>query len=98
MQPWHQTVLTIGIVTFCACFNVFLSRRLPLTEVVVLTLHIVGVFVVAAPLWAMAPKGSAHDTILNFTSNGGWENRGLATIIGMVPMMGMLIVGHPMQR
>lgn len=93
MQPWHQTVLTIGIVTICALFNIFLSRRLPLTEGIVLVLHAVGVFVVAAPLWATAKKGNAHDTILSFSSNGGWEPLGLASIIGMVPMIGMLIVG-----
>lgn len=92
MQPWHQTVLTIAIVASCALFNVFLSRRLPLTEGIVLVLHVVGVFVVAAPLWAMAPKGNAHEIILEFTSNGGWEPLGLASIIGMVPMIGMLIV------
>jgi len=98
MAPWHQTVLTIAIVTFCALFNVFLSRRLPLTEGIVLVLHVVGVLVVAAPLWAMAPKGNVHDTMMNFTSNGGWEPLGLASIIGMVPMIGMLIVSSQCYR
>jgi hypothetical protein len=40
----------------------------------------------------MAPRGNVHDTIFKFTDNGGWNNIGLASTIGMIPMIGMLIV------
>lgn len=93
IQPWHQTLLTICIVACCALYNVFLAVRLPLTEAVVLVLHVLGVFGIIIPLWVLAPRGNVHDTILKFTNSGGWENDGLAIVIGMVPMIGMLIVG-----
>jgi choline transport protein len=94
IQGWHQTLLTICIVVCCALFNVFLAVRLPLTEVVVLVLHVLGVLVVIVPLWIMAPRGNVHDTIFNFTNSGGWKNDGLSIVIGMVPMIGMLIVSN----
>jgi hypothetical protein len=81
------------IVVCCALFNVFLAKHLPLTEAIVLVLHILGVFGVVIPLWVMAPHGKVHDKIFRFTNSGGWRNDGLAVVIGMVPMIGMLIVG-----
>ncbi|KAK5170961.1 uncharacterized protein LTR77_004105 [Saxophila tyrrhenica] len=91
IQSWHQTLMTMGLVLFCVFFNIFLTVRLPLVEVLVLVLHVLGVFVVIIPLWVMAPRGNAHDTIFNFTDNGGWGNVGLSSTIGMIPMIGMLI-------
>jgi choline transport protein len=92
IQSWHTTLLTIGVVTFCTLFNIFLTVRLPLLEVLVLILHVLGVFVVIIPLWVMAPRGNTHDTIFGFVDNGGWNNIGLSSLIGIVPMIGMLIV------
>ncbi|KAK5705815.1 hypothetical protein LTR17_021326 [Elasticomyces elasticus] len=91
IQPYRGTLLTIAIVAFCTFFNIFLAVRLPLVEALVLLLHVAGVFIVIIPLWVMAPRGDAHDTIMVFTHNGGWWNTGLASIIGMVPTIGLLI-------
>ncbi|TKA62774.1 hypothetical protein B0A55_13003, partial [Friedmanniomyces simplex] len=91
IQAWHETLLTIGIVAFCTFFNIFLAVRLPLVEALVLLLHVAGVFIVIIPLWVMAPRGNAYDTIINFTSSGGWWNDALASTIGMVPTIGLLI-------
>ena len=97
VQPWHQTLLTICIVICCALFNVFLAVRLPLTEAIVLVLHVLGVFVIIIPLWVMAPRGNVQDTILTFTNSGGWDSDELAYVIGIVPMIGMLIVSTSMK-
>lgn len=35
IRPWHQTLLAIAIVAFCAFFNIFLAARLPITEAIV---------------------------------------------------------------
>ncbi|KAM0722080.1 hypothetical protein Q7P37_003006 [Cladosporium fusiforme] len=91
IQPWHQTLLTIAIVAFCAFFNIYLAARLPITEAIILVLHVAGVFVVIIPLWVTAPRGNVHDTIFNFTNTGGWQPDGLSYAIGIVPMIGMLI-------
>ncbi|KAI7335498.1 hypothetical protein KC315_g3197 [Hortaea werneckii] len=69
----------------------FRKDRLPLVETVMLVLHVLGVFAICIPLWILAPKSSASETIVNFTSNGGWQDLRLASTIGVVPMIGMLI-------
>jgi len=92
IQSWHQTLLTIAIVASCTFFNIFLAVRLPLVEALILVLHVAGVFAVIIPLWVMAPRGNAYDTILNFTNSGGWWSTGLASTIGAVPTAGLLIV------
>ena len=92
IAAWHQTLLTIAIVAFSAFFNIYLAARLPITEAIVLVLHIAGVFVIIIPLWVTAPRGNAYDTIFKFTNGGGWDSDGLSYVIGIVPMMGMLIV------
>ncbi|KAK1068518.1 hypothetical protein LTR74_005597 [Friedmanniomyces endolithicus] len=91
IQSWHQTLLTIAIVASCTFFNIFLAVRLPLVEALILVLHVAGVFAVIIPLWVMAPRGNAYDTILNFTNSCGWWSTGLASTIGAVPTAGLLI-------
>ncbi|RMX76173.1 hypothetical protein D0869_10952 [Hortaea werneckii] len=56
-----------------------------------LVLHVLGVLAICIPLWIMAPKSNASETIINFTSNGGWQDLDLASTTGVVPMIGMLI-------
>jgi amino acid transporter len=92
IQPWHQTLLTAALVSFCAFFNVFLAARLSILEALVLVLHVAGVFVIIIPLWVTAPRGNVQQTILEFTNGGGWSSDGLSYTIGTVPMIGMLIV------
>jgi hypothetical protein len=77
-------------------FNIFLARRLPFVEIVVLVLHVVGVFVIIIPLWVCQARagriGGTHEVIFEFEATSGWQPLGLAGTIGMVPMIGMLIV------
>ena len=77
---------------FCTSFNIFLAIRLPLIEALVLVLHVLGVFVIIIPLWVTSPRGNAHDTIFVFTETGGWGDTNLASTIGMIPIIGLLIV------
>lgn len=98
IHPWHQTLLTIAIVAFCAFFNVYLAARLPITKALILVLHVAGVFVVIIPLWASAPRSNVYDTVFHFTNTGGWHSDGLSFAIGIVPMIGMLIVSPIFQE
>lgn len=91
LQGWHSTPLTIAIAIICTLFNIFLTGRLPLVEVLVLILHVLGVFVIIIPLWIMAPRGNMHETIFEFTSSSGWQPVSLASTIGIIPSIGMLI-------
>ena len=90
-EPFHATLLTIGVVGFSVVFNTSLAERLPMIEGIILILHLVGFFVIIIPLWVMAPRGKASDVLLNFTNDGGWSSKGLSAMIGLTSPMSVLI-------
>jgi choline transport protein len=90
-QAWHATLLTIAVIIFASMFNTILAVRLPLIEGALLALHVVGLFAIILPLWVMAPRGNVHDTLLKFTTTAGWSDVSLASPIGMVSVIAILV-------
>jgi hypothetical protein len=90
-QAWHTTLLTIAVVIFASVFNTVLAVRLPLIEGALLILHLAGFFAIIIPLWVMAPRGNVHDTLLKFTTTAGWSDVSLASLIGMVSVIAILV-------
>lgn len=90
-QAWHATLLTIAVIIFASMFNTLLAVRLPLVEGALLILHIAGLFAIIIPLWVMAPRGNVHDTLLKFTTTAGWSDVSLASLIGMVSIIAVLV-------
>ncbi|KAI6834194.1 hypothetical protein KC332_g6070 [Hortaea werneckii] len=90
-ERWHQTLLTIAVVSTSVVFNTVLAVKLPLIEGVLLCLHLCGVLVVVIPLWAMAPSKPVNTAPFNYTNVGGWDTKGLAALIGMVTPLNVLI-------
>lgn len=41
-QPWHGTLISIGIVVVAVCINTLLPRLLPKLEIFVLVFHLIG--------------------------------------------------------
>jgi len=83
MQRWHGTMLVIGVSVFCVLFNVFLAKSLPLVEILLLIIYVVGFFAIIIPLWLLAPRTGAHDVFTEFSNAGGWNSIGTAVMIGM---------------
>lgn len=90
-QSWHGTLLTIAVILFASLFNTLLAVRLPMIEGVLLILHIGGLFAIIIPLWVMAPRGNVKDTMLTFTTTAGWSDVSLASLIGMVSVIAVLV-------
>lgn len=90
-QAWHATLLTIAVIIFASLFNTLLAVRLPLVEGGLLILHFAGLFAIIIPLWVMAPRGNVHDTLLRFTTTAGWSDVSLASLIGMVSIIAVLV-------
>jgi choline transport protein len=90
-QSWHGTLLTIAVIIFASLFNSLLAVRLPMIEGVLLILHLAGLFAIIIPLWVMAPRGNVKDTILTFTTTAGWSDVSLASLIGMVSVIAVLV-------
>lgn len=89
-HAWHATLLTIAVVVFALAINTLLGTRLPPIQRIFLVLHIAGLLAIVITLWSMAPHGNGRDTLLHFSSTGGWNSLGLASMIGVVNPIGSL--------
>ncbi|RMZ07444.1 hypothetical protein D0862_04274 [Hortaea werneckii] len=90
-KRWHQTLLTIAVVSSSVVFNTVLAVKLPLIEGILLCLHLCGVLVVVIPLWVMAPSKPVNTALFDYTNLGGWDTKGLAALVGMVTPLNVLI-------
>lgn len=82
VQRWHGTLLVIAITMFSIIFNTFLAKRLPFVEVLILILHVCGLFAIIIPLWVLGPRRSAKQVFTEFNNGGDWNSSGTATLVG----------------
>lgn len=68
---------------FCVFFNIFLAKRLPFVECILLVIYIVGFFIIIIPLWVLAPIENAERVFTQFNNAGGWSSTGVAVMVGM---------------
>ena len=91
-QPWHGTLLVIAVVVFAIIFNTSMAKQLPMVEVVILFIHILGLFAIIVPLLVMAPsRNSGKVALLDFYNGGNWSTVGLATMIGLLTPLGSML-------
>ena len=90
-QRWHGTLLVIAITMTSIIFNTFLAKRLPFVEVLVLILHVWGLFVIIIPLWVLGPRRSAKQVFTQFNNGGAWDSAGTATLVGFSTTIRALI-------
>ena len=82
-QRWHGTLLVWAVALFSVFFNIFLAKRLPIVEWILLIIYILGFFAIIVPLWVLAPRANAHAVFTEFTNAGGWTSTGTAFMIGL---------------
>lgn len=91
-QPWHGTLLVIGVVAFAIIFNTSVAKQLPKVEIGILVVHILGLFAIIIPLLVMAPsRNSGRVALLDFYNGGDWPTTGLATMIGLLTPLGSML-------
>ncbi|KAF4771459.1 hypothetical protein N7455_007747 [Penicillium solitum] len=91
VQRWHGTLLVIAITLFSIIFNTFLAKRLPFVEVLILILHVCGLFAIIIPLWVLGPRRSAKQVFTEFNNGGDWNSSGTATLVGFSTTITALI-------
>lgn len=93
IQGWHGTLLSSAVAVFAIVFNTALARKLPLFEVIVGVLNVLGFAAFLAVLWSMAPLHDAdgddeirrrNEAWTEFQDNAGWGSVGLATLVGIL--------------
>ncbi|KAF2722210.1 putative GABA permease [Polychaeton citri CBS 116435] len=79
---WHGTLTTVAYGLFATVFNIYLARRLPMIEGVILFLFVFGFAATIVPLWVTAPKAGTSEVFGEFANYGGWPTIGAATVVG----------------
>ncbi|KAK0948594.1 hypothetical protein LTR29_000226 [Friedmanniomyces endolithicus] len=82
-QPYQGTLLVWAVMVFCVFFNIFLAKRLPFVEGVLLIIYVIGFFVIIIPLWVLAPRSPASEVFTTFNNEGGWSSTGVAVMVGL---------------
>ncbi|KAL9116654.1 MAG: hypothetical protein Q9187_006820, partial [Circinaria calcarea] len=90
-ERWHGTLLVIAVTTFSVIFNTIFASRLPVVEITLLMIHLLGLLAVVIPLWVMAPRANARDALLVFDNSGGWSSTGLSAMIGLLTSVGSIL-------
>ncbi|KAI9740802.1 MAG: hypothetical protein M1835_003125 [Candelina submexicana] len=80
------------MVTFAIVVNTSTAKSLPLVQIFVLILHIVGLFAIIIPLLVMGPSyNTGEKALLQFYNGGNWSTVGLATMIGLLTPLGTML-------
>lgn len=80
------------MVVFAIIFNTSTAKQLPVVEIFILIIHVIGLFAIIIPLLVMAPsRNSGKVALLDFYNGGNWETVGLATMIGLLTPLGSML-------
>ncbi|PYH89211.1 amino acid transporter [Aspergillus ellipticus CBS 707.79] len=82
-KGWHVTLIMWGILLVCTGFNTWLGMILPVIEVLILIIHVLGFFAVLIPIVYLGPRANARSIFLLSYDFGGWNNITLSTFIGL---------------
>lgn len=95
-EQWHATLIMMAISAFSVIFNVFLARRLPMIEGIVLIIHVAAWIGILVTLWVLAPI-SDTSVFTNF-NDAGWHSTGTTALIGVTgaisPLLGSDAAAH----
>ena len=80
------------MVLFAIVFNTSMAKQLPIVQIVILVVHVVGLFAIIIPLLVMTPaRNSGSVALLQFYNGGNWKTVGLATMIGLLTPLGSML-------
>ncbi|PYI24193.1 choline transport protein [Aspergillus violaceofuscus CBS 115571] len=86
-QGWHVTLIMWGILLICAILNTWLGMILPVLEVFIGIVHVLGFFAVLIPIVYLGPKADARSVFVQTFNVGGWRDITLATFVGLKGIM-----------
>ena len=82
-QRWQGTLLYWAVLICGGLINVYAIRILPFLESIALILHVSFFFVIVIPLIYLAPQSPNAYVWTTFDNVSGWDNNGLAWLVGL---------------
>ena len=83
-SQWFPTLLAIISLLLGGLFNVYLTKKFPLLEGIMLCIHWAAWLAIVVTLWVTSPRGKASEVLFTFTNGGGWPSAGAATLVGIL--------------
>ncbi|KAF4634826.1 hypothetical protein G7Y89_g3275 [Cudoniella acicularis] len=83
MTAWQLTFLYWATLLLCVAVNTVLSRALPILEIVILILHLLGFFAILIPMAYLPAHNSASEVFTTWINAGGWNTQALSFFIGL---------------
>lgn len=82
-ELWHVTLITFLWVLVMVGLNKFLTKYLPLMEIIVLVLHVAAFFAFLILVWVTVKKASAEEVFTSWSNGGGWSTTGVSSLVGL---------------
>ena len=83
-NPLHGTLLSWASIFVAATINAVVSGALPLIEMLILVIHVLGFFGILIPFVHLAPQNSAINVFTTFLNEGKWPTQSLSFCVGLV--------------
>ena len=83
-DPLHGTLLGWASIFAAAVVNGVISGALPLIEILILVIHVLGFFGILIPFVHLAPHTSASAVFTTVIDEGKWPTQSLSFCVGLV--------------
>lgn len=81
---WQGTLLFWAVLLLCFAINTVLSSALPVIEVFILILHLLGFIAIMIPLVYLAPRHNSASSVFKiFLNEAGWSTQAPSFFIGL---------------
>ena len=83
-SQWFPTLLAVVVLIVGAMFNIYLAKKFPVLESIMLFVHLAAWAAIVVTLWVTSPRGNTSEVLFTFTNGGGWSSGGVATLVGVI--------------
>lgn len=81
---WQTTLLIYAFLVLIFLYNIYLFRSLPILEIIMLAIHIMGFFIFIGVLWSTDHIAPAKQVFTVVTDDLGWGSKGLTVLTGII--------------
>jgi len=93
-ERWHTTLIMWLVVGMTYTINVWAIRILPLTELLAGICHIAFFIALVVTMLVLGRNSSADFVFTTYINETGWENKGVAWFVGLLPCVWCIIGKH----
>ncbi|KAJ5733453.1 amino acid transporter [Penicillium malachiteum] len=90
-KGWHVTLIMWGLLLICSIFSMWLGMILPVLEVFIGIVHVLGFFAFLIPIVYLGPRADVKSVFVQTFNFGGWSDVTLAAFVGLKGTISMFL-------